>query len=307
MFGDFWKGVGGKLSDRWAAALFSPAFAFWCGGLAAWLLRPGPSGAQERLRELSRHVQGLSPIVQGLYVVAPLVLVTLSGLALQQLAPPVLRLLQGYWPRPFAPLASLMRRRLSGRADARSARLRDLAALPPASLTAEQLAERARLQRRHRRVPVPRAQRMPTRLGNVLRASESRIRSRYGLDPIVCWPRLWLLLPDTTRQEITAARTTLMLTVQTLVTAALFAVWTVWTWWALPISLVVAFASLRRALPAAVALGDLFEASFDLHRRLLYEAARWPLPTNPSAERAEGARLTTYLTTGSRATTPEFT
>jgi hypothetical protein len=29
LLGDFWKGVGGKLAERWVAALFSPALGFW--------------------------------------------------------------------------------------------------------------------------------------------------------------------------------------------------------------------------------------------------------------------------------------
>jgi hypothetical protein len=37
MLGDFWKGLGGKLADRWVAALLSPAFLFWTGALIAWL------------------------------------------------------------------------------------------------------------------------------------------------------------------------------------------------------------------------------------------------------------------------------
>lgn len=50
---------------------------------------------------------------------------------------------------------------------------------------------------------------MPTRLGNVLRAAESGVEDKYGIDPVPCWPALWLVLPDETRTEVTAARASL--------------------------------------------------------------------------------------------------
>lgn len=308
MIGDFWRGVGGQLAERWAAALFSPAFAFWAGGLLAWMSRPGAQGGgwTDRAVALGRELQGQPVVVQAIYVIGPLVLIVLSGLALQQLAFPVLRALEGYWPALLDPLAGRMRARHSRRADARSVRLRELAARSLADLTPEQLAERARLERRHRRVPARRVQRMPTRLGNVLRASESRVGARYGLDAVVCWPRLWLLLPDTARRETAAAQTSVLLTVQVCVGGLLFTVWTVWAWWALPVGVLVAAAAYARMLPAASALGDVVESCFDLHRRLLYEAVHWPLPANPRDERAAGRRLTVYLYAGSRRPEPAF-
>ncbi|GAA2412837.1 hypothetical protein GCM10010378_65870 [Streptomyces viridochromogenes] len=308
MMGDFWKGLGGRLAERWATALFSPAFVFWVGGLLAWLLRPEAPGGdwKSRLLAFGRELQGQPLLVQGIYVIAPLILVTLSGLALRQAAFPVLRMLEGYWPAALDPVADRMRARLSDRADRRATRLRALAAVASTALTPRQLTERARLERRHRRVPAQRAQRRPTRLGNTLRAAESRPRARYGLDPVVCWPRLWLLLPDTARQEATAAYTSLLVTVQVFVCGLLSTVWTVWSWWALPAGLLVAVAAHLRMYYAAMTLGDVFEACFDVHRRLLYQAVCWPLPKNPMDERTEGPRLTTYLSTGSRRDEPAF-
>ncbi|MEO3852570.1 hypothetical protein ABGB09_33965 [Streptomyces sp. B8F3] len=308
MIGDFWRGVGGQLAERWAAALFSPAFAFWAGGLLAWMSRPGAQGGgwTDRALTLGRELHGQPVVVQVIYVVGPLVLVVLSGLALQQLAFPVLRALEGYWPALLDPLAGRMRARHSRRADARSVRLRELAAKSLADLTPEELAERARLERRHRRVPARRVQRMPTRIGNILRASESRVRARYGLDPVVAWPRLWLLLPGAARQEAAAAQASVMLTVQVCVGGALFTVWTIWAWWALPAGMLVAAAAYARLLPAAATFGSVVESCFDVHRRLLYQAVHWPLPLNPRDEHAAGTRLTTYLCAGSRRPEPVF-
>jgi hypothetical protein len=308
MLGDFWKGLGGRLADRWAAALFSPAFAFWLGGLLAWVQHPGAGtgGWHDRLLALGRQLQGVPVVVQGLYVVVPLIVITLSGLALQQAAQPALRVLEGYWPPGLDPVAAKLRTRLSDASDRDRARLRELAAKRQGALRPAEIAERGRLERRHRCVPAQKVAHMPTRLGNILRAGETRTRNRYGLDPIVCWPRIWLLLPDTSRQEVTACYTSLLLTVQVLICGVLFTVWTAWAWWALPIGLVVAVAAYIRTLSAATAFADLLESCFDLHRMLLYQALRWPAPSDPHAEREQGARLTTYLHAGSRQPEPAF-
>jgi hypothetical protein len=42
----------------------------------------------------------------------------------------------------------------------------------------------------------------PTLLGNILAAYEDYPLSRYGMDSVFFWPRLWLALPRETRQEI---------------------------------------------------------------------------------------------------------
>ena len=300
--------MGGRLADRWAAALFSPAFAFWAGGLLAWLqhLNANNQGWHGRLLAIERQVQGMPVVVQGACLVAALVLVTLSGLVLQQAALPAVRLLEGYWPARLDPVAARLRARRAALADRRQARLRSLAAKPPEELTPAEAASRARLERRHHRVPAQRQACMPTRLGNILRAGETRTRNRYGLDPIVCWPRLWLLLPGTSRQEVAAGFTSLLVAVQVVICGVLFTAWTPVEWWALPVGLVVAVAAYARVLSAAAEFADLLESCFDLHRMLLYQALRWPPPADPATERAAGARLTTYLYAGSREASPAF-
>lgn len=45
---------------------------------------------------------------------------------------------------------------------------------------------------------------LPTRLGNILCSYESYPRSRYGINAIFFWPRLWLSIDDETRKEMNA-------------------------------------------------------------------------------------------------------
>jgi hypothetical protein len=46
----------------------------------------------------------------------------------------------------------------------------------------------------------------PTWTGDRMRALAERVRQQYGFDLADAWPRLWLLLPDSTRQPLAESR-----------------------------------------------------------------------------------------------------
>ncbi|MEV1005619.1 hypothetical protein [Nonomuraea sp. NPDC050202] len=120
---------------------------------------------------------------------------------------------------------------------------------------------------------------LPTALGNILRAGELRPLRRYGLDVLIAWPRLWLVLPETARQEISGARTRLDVVGRTMVWALAAGVWSVFVWWAVPVAVLLAISAYRGGvLPAARVYSDLVEAAFDLYRWELYKALRLPMP-----------------------------
>jgi hypothetical protein len=54
--------------------------------------------------------------------------------------------------------------------------------------------------------PPPNAEIMPTQFGNVLKASEAYPGTRYGMDAVQFWPRLWHVIPDSYRKSIDDAR-----------------------------------------------------------------------------------------------------
>lgn len=313
MLSDFWRGLGGKLAERWLAALFSPAFVFWAGGVAAWLYGHGWSVVQRlgwlgALREWTGNVRGLPAVVQVLLILVPLIVITLSGLLLQRLSRPALRLLEGYWPPGLTGIREWSRRRISDRADGNAGRLRVLLSRPTAGLSAAEVAELGRRLNRYRWTPPVPAQRTPTRLGNVLRASELRPGARYGLDAVTCWPRLWLLMADTSRQEVADGRAGLYLSVQVWMCGLAFVAFTAWAWWAPVLGVAVACLTYyTRMLAAARTYGELVESCYDIHRWLLYDALRWPRPANPREEYASGRRITAYLSSGSRQPVPVFT
>lgn len=147
--------------------------------------------------------------------------------------------------------------------------------------------------------PLP-TQLMPTRLGNILRAAERRPLEKYGLDGVICWPRLWLLLPEAAKKDIQEARADLNNAARFWLWSLLFIGWAgLGAWWAIPLGVAAAlFAYFGWAIAAAITYGDLIEAAFDLYRHLLYDSLRWKLPPDPNEERRVGRQLTEYLWRG---------
>jgi len=304
VIGKFWESVGGKLAERWAAAA-GPALVFWTGGLLAWTYG---HGGWSSLGTAGTWLQGRTAAVQVVVLVGLLIGVLASGMAVRSAAASALRVLEGYLPRWLAPLRRVLVRRMARAADRRNARLQALApAVLEGTATAEEQARFQQLDRARRRVPSRPERLMPTRVGNTLRAAESRPVDKYGLDPVAVWPHLWLLLPEHVRTELLTARAAVDGAVMGLLWALLSTGFTVWTWWALPAGLGVAALALLVWLPArAATFGDLFEAAFDLHRLDLYRQLRRPVPAGPEEEAAAGRQLTRYLVRGASAGEPAF-
>ncbi len=311
MLEQFWTGLGGSLAERWLTLLLSPALAFWAGGLAAWAWHHTrtsvqPSSWRQTLNMWADVLGGLPVLLQGVLVVGLLIAVTLSAVVVGQLSRPVLRLFAGDWPLWLEIAGAPLLRARRGKIASERERLRELAAKESSTLTTRQRWRHRRLDRRYQQTPAAPRRQTATRLGNVLRAYEGRPAVRYGLDASVCWPQLWLVLPDQPRLDIGEARTRLNVAAQNWLWGVLFIGWTGLAWWALPAGLIVATLAYARAVSAAVTYGELFAASFDVYRKLLYEALRWPLPGNPADEPRSGAEITNYLR-GSRSPKTGFT
>jgi len=70
--------------------------------------------------------------------------------------------------------------------------------------------------------PPPNAEIMPTKFGNILKASEAYAGTRYGIDSVQFWPRLWHVIPSNYQQTIENARNELSFLVNMSALSVLF-------------------------------------------------------------------------------------
>lgn len=175
-------------------------------------------------------------------------------------------------------------------------------------LTPQESQQLATLEQQLRRYRALTKAKMPTRLGNLLRATENRPQEKYGLNAVIVWPHLWLVLPENARTEVQTARADLNTAARVWLWSFLFLLWSPVSLWAIPIGLLLPpLIYYTWILSAAETYATLVEATFDLYRQNLYQALRWPLPQTPREEHAQGLQLTAYLWRGSDAPSPEFT
>lgn len=299
MYSKFLEGMTGKVAEQWVANLLTPALAFWLGGLATCIYHFGWNHLKDWVLQQPQSFQ------VGLLVVGLVVIVT-SAAIVQRFDRVMLRFLEGYWPRWMRRLCRVCIQRYVDRWKQNLQRWNDLYGKGEDHLTPEELNEYTQLDWSIVHSPSKPNQFMPTRLGNLLRASEYRSKDKYGLDAVVCWPRLWLLMPDSTRKELQESRAALNSAVRICLWSLLFLVWTPLAWWAPLISLPIAWLSYHMALNTAAVYVDLLEAAFDVHRNLLYQSLRVKLPESPTKESKDGKKLTQYLWREPDALMPDF-
>jgi hypothetical protein len=112
----FVEAFASKLGESWIEATLTPAFAFWAGGLGAWLWANRSLGG---LHRLEAWFMGLDDMTRWVLLVGALLLVFASAVLVQRLTFGVLRVLEGYWPRAL----NGIRRRLTAARDDRLGRL----------------------------------------------------------------------------------------------------------------------------------------------------------------------------------------
>lgn len=293
MLTKFWENMDEGLSGKWLDQLLTPAFIFWGGGLLIFVLRNGIGAVWLQIRELSIETQ-FGAIIIGLLILL------FSNELMEKLDYAALRLLEGYWFKPFQLISRLLIAFHQRRAERLHTEWNGLKAKEDHGiLSAEEQKRISDLETQLHYYPADPNDFLPTYLGNALRAGESAVYYKYGLDAVVCWSRLWLLVPSSIQEELNKSRKKLDQLIQLVAWGFLFVIWTWWWPWAVVISLAWIFLSYDFAVQSARVYADLLKSVFDLYRFDLYKAAGWTLPSQSGdTEVVKGKQLTEYLWRG---------
>ncbi|MGB9929096.1 MAG: hypothetical protein ACPK85_11940 [Methanosarcina sp.] len=143
---------------------------------------------------------------------------------------------------------------------------------------------------------------LPTQLGNIIRAAEDYAQSRYGMDTVFWWPRLWLLLPESVKQQIDSSLAPMIfllnLTTQLGILSIIGSIylfmqyWGPWKLWAIPVSFTTLIVGItlttltyRGALYQAKAYGVLIRSAVDNYRFDLLKTLHQKIPKTLSDEK----------------------
>jgi hypothetical protein len=262
--GRFFEELAKKLAEQWLALLVLPGALFlavafvggWLGQRAAldW------SRFRQGVDELSASLSGQPVGMQVVLLVVTLLGAAGVGLGVQALAGVTRLVWLGSWPRRLRRWRVEARRRRWLELVERRRSLKS--EHPDHQEDIDLLAERAN------RISLAEPGRA-TWMGDRVQAVEQIALARFGLDLAFGWPRLWLVLPDTVRAEITAAEAGFAAAVATgtwaLPYLALAVVW----WPAAVVAVAFGVTGWARARAAIGDVGALSEAAVDLHGRTL--------------------------------------
>ncbi len=130
----------------------------------------------------------------------------------------------------------------------------------------------------------------PTWIGDRLHAADLRVHHGYAVDLATVWPRLWLVLPETTRGELTAVQDRCASAARLTGWGVLYLLVGGFWWPALAVGGIVLCTARYRARQAVGVYADLVEAAVDLYGRELATQLGLACPGRLTAE--IGAEIT---------------
>lgn len=264
---------------------------FWLGGISVVTWKYGVKECIDYANSL--ELGGIS-----FWFVGILAVIIASSNFIHEFSLFILRLLEGYyWPYPLRRTVVIIKNFWYELRRKKIGKYLDKEREFPGSITQRQREKMVNLDSLLTNLPKANS-RLPTKVGNILRKAELRSLEYYGLDAFVCFPRLWLLLPEDVRKQIEKSREKLDHAACSWMWGALFLIWGLLAWEAIPVSFLLMIMAYRIMLHAAQQYAQLIESCFDVYRHLLYEALRLPLSSNSKEEKERGEKITIFLLRG---------
>ncbi|MFD5742809.1 hypothetical protein ACFXJM_01405 [Streptomyces massasporeus] len=295
----FLSALGGRIAERWLAALALPGLLFLAAFTTAMVLGHEHWSDLERLgawldtlaaSPASRSAGTITLVAAGVLAGA-----AVTGAAAQSLGSGVELL---WCAEPQGPVLRYLADRRSRRWRAADAAFRTaLVAAGRARIEgaddADRLADLAERRYAERGRIASGPPRHPFAMGDRLAAPAQRLWRARRLELAAAWPHLWLLAADGTRAELQAARLRLTASARLCAWGAGYLVLALWWWPAALVGSVAVASGVRRGRAAAEAFAELTEALADLHVRDL--AASLGVECEGVDDRVLGERLTRLL------------
>ncbi|MEU9220396.1 hypothetical protein AB0D47_28095 [Streptomyces sp. NPDC048376] len=278
MTSGFLSALGGRIAERWLAALALPGLLFLSALTTAMVLGHEHWSDLERLRAwldtMAESPASRSAGTVVLVAAGVLAGAAVAGAAAQSLGTGVELL---WCAEPYGPVLRYLADRRSRRWRAADAAFRTaLVAAGRARIEgaddADRLADIAERRYADRDRIGATAPRHPFGTGDRLAAPAQRLWRAHRLDLAAAWPHLWLLASDGTRAELQAARVRLTASARLCAWGTGYLVLALWWWPAALAGAVAVTAGVRRGRAAAEAFAELTEALADLHVRDLATA-----------------------------------
>ncbi|MET9039798.1 hypothetical protein [Streptomyces mirabilis] len=281
----FLQQLGAKIADRWLVNLLLPGLLWLCCAAVAAQLGWGHAVEPRAAEPLVRRLAEQRSAAQAVLIVVG---VFGSGAAIGLVAMGLAAVLRRAWALPGSSTAPARwlrewRRRRWDAADRIAVRHRtDIlnSVDPSAGLVGPEY--RDALARRES-IGLERPER-PTWIGDRWMATGIRIHRAYGLDLSVVWPRLWTVLPDVPRGDITAAQLAYQESSVLVSWGVLYGGVGLFWWPALIVTVILAVAGVLKARDAISSLCELVESACDLYSHSLAEQLRVPCPGQVTQE-----------------------
>lgn len=301
--GNFFGELAKKLAERWVGLLAVPGLLFvscaWAGLRLGWAYALDLRLLASKASALGASLNKASGPAQILAIVALLLAAAGVGLIVQALTAPLRAWWLGQWPTGLRWAARWRTRARAGRWVRLVEHRQQLQRrYPLPDRTPEQQHDVDTIAHRINRLSPAKPAR-PTWMGDRIAAVEQISLDRYGLDLRFGWPRLWLVLPEHIRAELTTANGQFATTIVTGAWALPYLVLGTLWWPALLIALVTGLSAWTRARIAIAELTDLSESAVDLHGRTLAVAlGTAPADSTGSLTPAEGQQITRQVRKG---------